>query len=361
MLYELANNLRAYWDTLRVFNFVTVRTAMAIMTSIIVSFFLGPWMIRKLKAIQWGQVIREEGPKHHHKKAGTPTLGGVLIITSISVATLLWGNLASAYVWIGLLTLWTFGFMGFMDDWLKIKKRHNLGLRGRTKLLLQTLFTLLIGFVLLWLRHHGTFSTEVWFPFFKWLHPDLGWAYLLFLWLILAGSSNAVNLTDGLDGLAIGAVLFASAALTGLSYVTGHRVFAHYLNILYVPQAAEFTVFIGAILGASIGFLWFNAHPAEIFMGDVGALSLGASLGIASVLIKQELSLIIIGGLFVIEALSVIIQVLSFRIFGRRVFRMAPLHHHFELMGWPESKVVVRFWIIAFIFALLSLTTLKLR
>ncbi len=361
MLYELANNLRTYWDTLRVFNFVTVRTAMAIMTSIIVSFLLGPWMIRKLKAIQWGQVIREEGPKHHQKKAGTPTLGGVLIITSISAATLLWGNLSSAYVWIGLLTLWTFGFMGFMDDWLKIKKRHNLGLRGRTKLLLQTLFTLIIGFVLLWLRHQGTFSTEVWFPFFKWLHPDLGWAYLLFLWLILAGSSNAVNLTDGLDGLAIGAVLFASAALTGLSYVTGHRVFAQYLNILYVPQAAEFTVFIGAILGASIGFLWFNAHPAEIFMGDVGALSLGASLGIASVLIKQELSLIIIGGLFVIEALSVIIQVLSFRLFGRRVFRMAPLHHHFELMGWPESKVVVRFWILAFIFALLSLTTLKLR
>lgn len=361
MFYEIAHWFRPYWDTLRVIHFVTVRTAMAIMTSMILSFILGPWVIRKLKAIQWGQVIRDEGPKHHQSKAGTPTLGGILIIASITIATLLWGNFHSRYIWIGLFTLWTFGALGFTDDWLKIRKKHNLGLRGRSKLFLQTLFILIIGFFLMNLRSSGHFSTEVWFPFFKWLHPDLGYFYILFLWLILAGSSNAVNLTDGLDGLAIGAVLFASASLTGLSYIAGHRVFADYLNILYVPDAAEFTVFMGAILGASIGFLWYNAHPAEIFMGDVGALSLGASLGIAAVLIKHELTLVIIGGLFVLEALSVILQVLSFRLFGKRIFRMAPLHHHFELLGWPESKVVVRFWIIAFIFALLSLTTLKLR
>jgi phospho-N-acetylmuramoyl-pentapeptide-transferase len=251
--------------------------------------------------------------------------------------------------------------LGFWDDWAKLRKRQNLGLTGRKKLLVQTVIILGIGLVLMYLRSRGMFSTEVWFPFLKWLHPDLGWGYLVFLWFVLAGASNAVNLTDGLDGLAVGSVLFASAALTGFAYVAGHRVFAGYLNILYVPQAAEVVIFGGALMGASIGFLWFNAHPAEVFMGDVGALSLGASLGILGVLIKQELVLGMVGGLFVIEALSVILQVASFRLRGRRIFRMAPLHHHFELLGWPESKVVVRFWILAFLFALLSLTTLKLR
>lgn len=361
MLIELFEAMRRYWDAFRVFEYVTVRTAMALITAILVSFLAGPWMIRKFKQIQWGQYIREEGPAHHKTKAGTPTLGGILIILSITVATLAWGNIKSAYLWIGLFCLFSFGFLGFMDDWRKIRRKTNMGLRGRTKILVQTLFALIIGLTLLYLRQHHMFSTEVWFPFIKWLHPDLGEFYILFTWLVLAGSSNAVNLTDGLDGLAIGSVLFASAAFTGLAYVTGHRVFAGYLNILYVPQAAEITVFCGALLGASIGFLWFNAHPAEIFMGDVGALSLGAALGIISMLIKQELVLVIVGGLFVIEALSVIVQVISFQLFGRRVLKMAPLHHHFEHLGWAESKVVVRFWIIAFLFALLSLTTLKLR
>lgn len=361
MLYLLFELLRPWWDTLRLFRYVTVRTAMAIVTAMVISFLLGPPLIRRLRQWQWGQYIREEGPKHHQQKAGTPTMGGLLVILAVSVAVLLWADLAEPYPWVALGTLWSFGALGFWDDWAKLRRRQNLGLTGRGKLLAQTAIILVIGLALMYLRHRGMFSTEVWFPFLKWLHPDLGWWYLAFLWLVLAGASNAVNLTDGLDGLAIGSVLFASAALTGFAYVAGHRVFAGYLNILHVPQAAEVVIFGGALMGASIGFLWFNAHPAEVFMGDVGALSLGASLGILSVLIKQELVLVMVGGLFVLEALSVILQVASFRLRGRRIFRMAPLHHHFELLGWPESKVVVRFWILAFLFALLSLTTLKLR
>ncbi len=360
-MYELAGWLQDLWDAFRVFRYVTVRTAMAILTALGVALLFGPMWIRRCRTCGWVQYIREEGPETHRTKAGTPTMGGVLIVLAISGAVLLWANLRTVYIWLLLITLWSFALFGFIDDWRKLQRRHNLGLRGRTKLLLQTGAVLGLAAVLMWLRAHSAFSTEVWFPFLKWLHPDFGWVYPIFLWLILVGSSNAVNLTDGLDGLAIGSVLFASASLMGFAYVAGHRVFAAYLNILYVPAAAEVTIFCGAMVGASIGFLWYNAYPAEIFMGDVGALSLGAALGMVSVLIKQEIVLVMIGGLFVLEALSVIIQVCSYRMWGRRVFRMAPLHHHFEKLGWPESKVVVRFWILAFLFSLLSLTTLKLR
>jgi phospho-N-acetylmuramoyl-pentapeptide-transferase len=318
-------------------------------------------MIRTLRAFQVGQVIRLEGPSSHRAKAGTPTMGGLLILVSAIVPTLLWANLTNAYVWIAVGTTSAFGGIGFVDDYLKLIRRDHHGLRPRYKLGCQVLVASAVGLVLLLLAEQGGYNTRLIFPFFKNIIPDLGWMYLPFTVFVLVAWSNAVNLTDGLDGLAISTFAIAVATLTALAYVTGHRVFAEYLLLVRFAESAELTVFCGALVGASLGFLWYNTYPAEIFMGDVGSLALGASLGTVATLIKQELLLAIVGGVFVLEALSVVIQVGSFKMTGRRVFRMAPLHHHFELVGWSEPKVISRFVIVAIIFALFSLTTLKLR
>jgi phospho-N-acetylmuramoyl-pentapeptide-transferase len=371
ILYE---GLQPYYGPLNVFRYITVRTALASLTALLLMLLLGPWMIRRLREFQIGQFVREEVPVHH-PKAGTPTMGGVLIIVAIAVPAVLWTNLTNPFLWLALFSLLAFGAIGFADDYLKTIRRQSRGLRARTKFSLQVLVAVGVGVVLLYLRD-GLYSTEILFPFFKKIRPDLvidrlvdGWflyplavlPFLIFLVLVLVGSSNAVNLTDGLDGLAIGCVGIAAGALTALTYVSGHARFADYLDLSRMPQVAELTVFCGAMTGASLGFLWYNAHPADVFMGDVGSLALGGAIGTVAVIIKQEILLFFIGGIFVIEALSVIVQVASFKLSGRRVFRMAPLHHHFEQLGWTESKIIIRFWIAALVFALFSLSTLKLR
>jgi phospho-N-acetylmuramoyl-pentapeptide-transferase len=368
--------LRPHFSPLNVFRYITVRTALASLTALFLALALGPWTIRRLRDLQIGQYIREEGPKRHQVKAGTPTMGGVLIVIATVVPTLLWVDLRSPYALLAVGAMLSFAAIGFVDDYNKVVRKHNLGLTARTKFLFQVLTCVAVGAVLLALRQHGVYSTELSVPFLKKLHPDLIlqsvllrpyiWPlaflpFLVFLVLVIVGSSNAVNLTDGLDGLAIGCVVVAASALTVLTYVSSHATFAEYLDIQKIPQVGELTVFCGSLVGASVGFLWYNAHPAEIFMGDVGSLALGGVIGVTAVIIKQEILLLSIGGVFVLEALSVIIQVASFRMTGKRVFRMAPIHHHFELMGWSESKIIVRFWIAALVFALFSLTTLKLR
>jgi phospho-N-acetylmuramoyl-pentapeptide-transferase len=312
-----------------------------------------------MSEMQIGQYIREEGPKAHHKKAGTPTMGGILIISAIVISTLLWANLTNYYVWIALLVTLAYGLIGFIDDYLMQIKKLNKGLSARAKFIMQ-MFVALLAAVFLYIV--PDFDTHVTVPFFKRFSPDLGWGYILFAAFVIAGSSNAVNLTDGLDGLAIGPVIIAAGTYMIFAYVTGHIKIANYLQINYVLGAGEVTVFCGALTGAGLGFLWFNTFPAQIFMGDVGSLSLGAALGTVAVITKQEILLVLVGGLFVIEALSVIFQVGYFKMTnGRRIFKMAPLHHHFELKGWAEPKVIVRFWIIAIALALLSMSTLKLR
>jgi phospho-N-acetylmuramoyl-pentapeptide-transferase len=378
ILFEFLYPLSPYWSILRVLNvfqYLTFRTAYASLTALLISLLLGPWLISRLREFQIGQQIREEGPKSHQKKAGTPTMGGVLIIVSIVVPTLLWANLRSPFVWICIFATVAFGAVGFADDYLKIARKRSLGLTGREKIGLQILISLSIGVFLLFLAQQGAYSTRLTVPFFKTFVPDLvieslfttslfflGYVpFLLFVSLVLVGTSNAVNLTDGLDGLAIGCTLVATAALTALTYITGHAVLASYLDVQNIPRVGELTIFVGSMVGASLGFLWYNAHPAEVFMGDVGSLALGGAIGTVAVVIKQELLLVFIGGVFVIEALSVMLQVVSFKFSGRRIFRMAPLHHHFEMLGWSESKVIIRFWIASLIFALLSLSTLKLR
>jgi phospho-N-acetylmuramoyl-pentapeptide-transferase len=361
MLYHLLFPLHEYVSVLNVTRYITFRTAAASITALFLSLVLGPWMIRKLREFQVGQVIRHEGPASHRAKAGTPTMGGLLILTAALTPTLLWADLTNVYVWIAMGTTAAFGAIGFIDDYLKIVRHSHHGLRPRYKLGAQVGVATAVGLSLLVLAAHDLYSTRLIFPFFKNLIPDLGWGYVPFAVLVLVGASNAVNLTDGLDGLAISAFAVAAAAFTALSYVTGHRVLAEYLLLVRFAPAAELTIFCGALVGASLGFLWYNSYPAEIFMGDVGSLALGGALGTVAILIKQELLLLIVGGLFVIEALSVIVQVASFKLTGRRVFRMAPLHHHFELIGWSEPKVITRFVIVAIVFALFSLTTLKLR
>jgi phospho-N-acetylmuramoyl-pentapeptide-transferase len=318
-------------------------------------------MIRSLKRRQIGQAIREEGPRSHQSKAGTPTMGGLLILLGISVATLLWMDLSNRFVWIALGTLIALGAVGFADDYTKVSRKRSLGLTGRGKLLPQFLVALAAGFAIQQWATQGAFSTVVTFPFLKKVILDLGILYIPFVSVVLVGSSNAVNLTDGLDGLAIGAVGIAAATYAILAYVTGNAVAARYLQIPFVPQSGELAVFCGAMAGASLGFLWFNCHPADVFMGDVGSLPLGGAIAAVAVMTKQEVLLAIVGGLFLLEALSVIIQVASFKLTGQRVFKMAPIHHHFELIGWSEPKVIARFLIMAVIFALFSLTTLKLR
>ncbi|MFN3322649.1 MAG: phospho-N-acetylmuramoyl-pentapeptide-transferase [Bryobacteraceae bacterium] len=373
LLYE---QLFPYFSPLRVFQYVTFRTAFASLTALFLSIILGPWLIRKLREFQIGQYIREDGPSSHHKKAGTPTMGGILIVISIVVPTLLWANLRNPYVWVALLGLVGFGAIGFYDDYTKIKRMRNLGLTARHKFLAQIVVAVAIGWLLLILHANGSYSTDMNVPFLKQFKPDLlinsllgnPWTYPLaftfffgFLMLVLVGSANAVNLTDGLDGLAIGLMIIAAGAMTVLTYVSGHREFAAYLDVTRLAGASELTIFCAAMTGACLGFLWYNAHPAEIFMGDVGSLSLGGGLGVVAVLIKQEILLLFIGGVFVIEALSVILQVGSFKLRGKRVFKMAPLHHHFEALGWPEAKIIARFWIAGLVMALFALTTLKLR
>jgi phospho-N-acetylmuramoyl-pentapeptide-transferase len=368
--------LRHYFSPLNVFRYITVRTAVASVTAFLLSLLMGPWVIEKLRELQVKQYIREEGPKAHHKKAGTPTMGGVLIVAAITIPTLLWADLRSPYVLLAIGATVAFGAIGFVDDYNKVVRRRNLGLSPSKKFLFQVLTCVAVGVALLVLQSHGAYSTQLSVPFLKRLHPNLVidsllirnfvWPlafvpFVLFLVFVIVGSSNAVNLTDGLDGLAIGCVLVSSTALTVLTYVSSNARMAEYLEIQKIPAAGELVIFCGSLVGASLGFLWYNAHPAEMFMGDVGSLALGGAIGVVAVIIKQEILLLFIGGVFVLEALSVIIQVGSFKLTGKRVFRMAPLHHHFELMGWSESKIIVRFWIVALVFALFSLTTLKLR
>ena len=373
LLYEV---LQKYFSPLNVFRYITVRTVYASLTAMFLSFVFGPWLIRQLRELQIGQFIREEGPKDHQKKAGTPTMGGVLIVLSTLIPSLLWADLRNRFVLLVMFALLAFAAIGFIDDYAKVAKKQNLGLTSKKKFLLQVLVSFVVGVGLLSLATRAVYSTQLVVPFVKRFHPDLVihsllsshyfWPlafvpFLLFVSVVIAGASNAVNLTDGLDGLAIGCTVIAAGALTVLTYVSSNYRWATYLDISYIPGVGELTVFCGALVGASLGFLWYNAHPAEVFMGDVGSLSLGGTLGVIAMVIKQEILLFFVGGIFVLEAVSVILQVASFKLRGKRIFRMAPIHHHFELAGWSESKVIVRFWILALIFALFALTTLKLR
>ncbi|MEO8260191.1 MAG: phospho-N-acetylmuramoyl-pentapeptide-transferase [Acidobacteriota bacterium] len=362
LLYQWLYLSRPQLSVLHVTQYITFRTAAASLSALAISLALGPWMIRKLREFQVGQVIRQEGPTSHRAKAGTPTMGGLLILTASLVPTLLWARLNNPYVWIAVLSTAGFGAIGFLDDYLKIIRRTHHGLLPRYKIGLQILLGAAVGAVLLVLKEQQLYNTRLVFPFFKTLIPELGLLYLPFATFVLVAESNAVNLTDGLDGLAISIFAIAAAAYTALAYVVGNRVLAEYLLLVHFAGIAELTVFCGSLVGASLGFLWYNSYPAEIFMGDVGSLALGAALGTVAILIKQELLLVVVGGVFVLEALSVVIQVIYFKVSGgKRVFRMAPLHHHFELIGWSEPKVIARFVILAVIFALFSLTTLKLR
>lgn len=364
MLYHLLLAFRQDVSGLNVVRYITFRTAVASLTALFLVLVLGPWMIERLRRLQIGQYIREEGPQGHQAKAGTPTMGGVLILAGILVPTLLWSDLTNRNVWILVLSTLAFGAIGFADDYIKVVKKRNLGLTARRKLLGQVGVAFLLGLALYLLAQSEPtlYSTRVVFPFFKTFTPDLGIFFVLFVVLVLVSATNAVNVTDGLDGLAIGSTLIAGAAFTVLAYVSGHSRFSQYLDVLYLPGAGEAAVFCGAMVGASMGFLWWNCYPAHVFMGDVGSLALGGALGTVALLIKQELLLFSVGGLFVLEALSVVLQVAWFRLSGgKRLFRMAPLHHHFELIGWKEPQVIIRFWIVAFVFALFSLTTLKLR
>ena len=359
MIYHFLYPLHTNFSVFNVFRYITFRTIYASLTAFLICFLLGPWVIRKLTALQIGQFIREDGPESHFQKAGTPTMGGALILFSVIVSTLLWTNLTNAYVWIVLLVTVGNGLIGFMDDYLMLIKKRSKGLSAKSKLLLQTALALLVGALLF---QQPDFNTQVTLPFLKKISPDLGLGYVLFAAFVIVGTSNAVNLTDGLDGLAIGPAIIAASTYMVFAYVAGHAKIANYLQINYVIGCGEITIFCGALAGAGFGFLWFNTYPAQIFMGDVGSLSIGGALGTVAVITKQEILLILVGGLFVVEALSVIFQVGFFKMTnGRRIFKMAPLHHHFELKGWPEPKVIVRFWIIAIILALISMSTLKLR
>ena len=361
MLYHLLYPLHTRISVLNVVQYITFRTAAATLSALAISLAFGPWLIRKLREFQIGQVIRHEGPATHRTKAGTPTMGGVLILTAALVPTLTWADLTNAYVWVAVLSTAAFGGIGFADDYLKIVRHSHHGLWPRYKLLAQFAVALVVGLVLLVMAWQSMYSTRLVFPFFKNWIPDLGVWYVAVVVIVLVSTSNTVNLTDGLDGLAISTFAIAAAAYTALAYVIGHRILANYLLLVHFPQAGELTIFCGSLVGASLGFLWYNSYPAEIFMGDIGSLALGAALGTVAILIKQELLLIIVGGVFVLEGLSVIIQVASFKLTGKRVFKMSPLHHHFELVGWSEPKIITRFVIAGIVFALFSLTTLKLR
>jgi phospho-N-acetylmuramoyl-pentapeptide-transferase len=358
MLYTLLYALHTQYSLFNVFRYITFRAILAILTALVISFFLGPWVIRKLKELQVKQYIREDGPKNHREKEGTPTMGGTLILFSIGAAVLLWADLTNFFIWVALLVLVGFGAIGFADDYLKLAHRNSKGLTMKQKMLFQVLVAL--GASLL-LYRNPTFKSTLAFPFFKGLMPDLGALYILLVIFVIVGTSNAVNLTDGLDGLATGPVLISAGTFMVLAYLAGNVKIASYLQIPYVSGSGELTIFCGAMVGAAMGFLWYNTFPAQMFMGDTGSVSLGAALGVVAVMTKQEFLLAIVGGLFVVETLSVIFQVASYKLRKKRIFRMAPIHHHFELLGWAEPKVIVRFWIITVCLALLAFSTLKLR
>ena len=361
MLYHLLAPLAEFWSPFNVFRYITFRTACSAMTALVLTVLLSPPLIAMLRTRQVRQQIRRDGPPEHSSKAGTPTMGGLLIVGAVVSSTLCWMDLANRFVWVALCGMLGFALLGFLDDYLLVLHPRRRGLSVRAKFAGQILIAVTVGGVLSAFAGEGLFSTQLAFPFFKELSPFLGWLYVPFAVLVLVACSNAVNLTDGLDGLATGSVLVASATYAAFAYLAGHVQIADYLNILYVPDVGEVTVFVGAMVGACLGFLWFNCFPAQVFMGDTGSMALGGAIGTVALLIKQEIALLLVGGLFVIEALSVIVQVASFRFTGRRPLRMAPLHHHFEMSGWTEPQVTVRFWILAILFALLSLATLKLR
>ena len=361
MLYASLFALHEQFHLFNVFRYITFRTALATLTALLISLALGSRLIRRLREFQIGQQIRPEGPLSHQSKKGTPTMGGLLILIAVILPSLLWADPANPYVWVVLISTLLFGIIGFADDYLKITRKRSLGLTARQKFGAQMTVALGIGLALQYMARLGFYSTILSIPFFKRWTPDLGLLFVPWAMLVIVGAANAVNLTDGLDGLAIGSSLIASGTYAILAYVAGHAKVAGYLDVPNVRGVGELAVICGALVGAALGFLWFNCNPAQVFMGDVGAMAIGGSLGTIAVVIKQELLLVFVGGLFVIEAASVIIQVASFRLRGKRVFRMAPIHHHFELGGWPEQKVVIRFWIVAIIFALLGLSTLKLR
>ena len=378
MLYWLLyQKLFPYYRVFRIFRYLTFRTVFASLTALLIGLLIGPFVIERLREFQIGQYVREDGPQTHLKKGGTPTMGGVLICISILVPTLLWADLSNPFVWVVMLSTLAFSAIGFADDYIKVVRKRSKGLTFWQKIMLQFTASGLVAVALVAMQNKGMYSTRLVVPFLKNFRPNLivdsmrhiphaGWLaffpFVLFVMVVIAGSSNAVNLTDGLDGLAIGCTIIAAGALTVLTYVSGHAVFSEYLEIPRVQMVSEVTIFCGSMVGASIGFLWYNAHPAEVFMGDVGSLALGGAIGTVAVIIKQELLLPFIGGVFILEAASVILQVGSYKLRGgKRIFLMAPLHHHFELKGWSESKVIVRFWIVALVFALFALTTLKLR
>ena len=378
MLYWLLyQKLYPFFHPFRIFHYLTFRTAFASLTALFIAMFIGPWVIQKLREFQIGQYVRDDGPKSHLKKTGTPTMGGILIVIAILLPTVLWSDPSNPFVWIVVFSTIVFGAIGFADDYIKVVQRRSLGLTARAKLLWQGLAAGAVAVALAVLDQFRMFSTRLTVPFIKSWRPDLQWhwwpstvphleflaflPFVAFVIFVLTLSSNAVNLTDGLDGLAIGCTIIAAGALAVLTYVSGHVVFADYLELQRMPLVGELTVFCGSMVGASIGFLWYNAHPAEVFMGDVGSLALGGAIGTVAIVIRQELLLPFIGGIFLLEAISVILQVGSYKLRKKRIFKMAPLHHHFEQLGWSESKVIVRFWIGALVFALFALTTLKLR
>lgn len=358
MLYTVLYGLHDYFSVFNVFRYITFRTFLSIMTALFLSFVLTPFVIRKFNHWQIRTGKREDVPERHSSKSGTPTMGGFVILVSTIFPTLLWADLKNPYIWVVIFSLTLFGGIGFLDDLKKLRNPNGKGIKGLTKFLLQCASA---TFIALYIYFKTGFNTSLSVPFFKTVTPDLGIFYIFLSIFIIVGSSNSVNLTDGLDGLAIGPVLTVSATFMLFSYLAGHIKFANYLQIFYVKGAGELTILCGAMLGAGIGFLWYNAHPAELFMGDTGSLSLGATLGVIAILIKQEILLLVTGGIFVAETLSVIIQVISYKWKKKRIFKMAPIHHHFELKGWSEEKIVVRFWIISVILALIALSTLKLR
>lgn len=358
MLYNWLYPLHTEFSFLNVFRYQSFRIIYAAVTAFLIAFVLAPPMIRKLQEIKLGQQVREDGPKRHLAKSGTPTMGGILIIFAVMLSTLLWADISRSVIWLVLGATFGFFVIGFADDYLKFVKARSKGLSASQKFAAQVCIALGIALTLYLLPNY---STKLSVPFFKNFMPDLGWFYIVFAVLVIVGSSNAVNLTDGLDGLAVGPIMIAALAYTVVAYVTGHRLMSEYLLIPHIEGAGELAVFTASILGASLGFLWYNTYPASVFMGDVGSLPLGAALGTVAVITKHELLLLLVGGVFVIEAVSVIFQVLSYKSRGKRIFLMAPIHHHFEMKGWEEPKVVVRLWIIAILLALLSLSTLKLR
>lgn len=360
MLFELAGLLEPRFGVLNVFQYITFRTIVAALTALALALWLGPWMIGRLASLKAGQPIRGDGPQSHLSKAGTPTMGGTLILSTVGLSTLLWADLSNRYVWIVLFVLFAFGLIGWIDDWRKLVKRDPRGLPARWKYLLQSLFGL-IAAVWLYTSADVPAATTLYVPFLKDVAIPLGLWFVVIAYFWIVGFSNAVNLTDGLDGLAIMPAVLVAVALGVFAYASGHAVFSNYLQLPQIPGAGELAIFCGALAGAGLGFLWFNTYPAQVFMGDVGALAIGAAIGVLAVITRQELLLVVMGGIFVIETLSVMVQVASYKLTGRRVFRMAPIHHHFELKGWPEPRVIVRFWIISVVLVLASLATIKVR